>query len=106
MADFTRLDALLREFAANTVPSCACAVARDGELLYEGYYGYADLEHKLPVTPGSLYRQASMTKLVTYTILMMLYEQGKVRMDQPLSDFFSRMGAENKIRARRGRQPV
>lgn len=96
MADFTKLDALLQEFAANTVPSCACAVARDGELLYEGYYGYADLEHKLPVTPGSLYRQASMTKLVTYTILMMLYEQGKVRMDQPLSDFFPEWAQKTK----------
>ena len=67
---------------------CACAIARDGKLLYEGYYGYADLAQKQPVTPGSLFRQASMTKLVTYTILMMLYEQGKVRMEQPLSDFF------------------
>lgn len=88
MADFTKLDQVLREFAENTVPGCACAVAKDGELLYEGYYGYADLGKKLPVTPDSLYRQASMTKLVTYTILMMLYEQGKVKMEQPLSDFF------------------
>lgn len=88
MADFKRLDAVLQEFAEKSVPGCACAVAKDGELLYEGYYGYADLAQQLPVTPGSLYRQASMTKLVTYTILMMLYEQGKIRMEQPLSDFF------------------
>lgn len=88
MADFTKLDDLLRGFAENSVPGCACAIARDGKLLYEGYYGYADLAQKQPVTPGSLFRQASMTKLVTYTILMMLYEQGKVRMEQPLSDFF------------------
>ena len=86
--DFSKLDALLRRFAAESVPSCACAFVKDGELLYEGYYGYADLEAKAPVTPASLYRQASMTKLVTYTILMMLMEQGKCRMDQPLSDFY------------------
>ena len=75
--DFTRLDALLRRFASETVPSCACAVMKDGQLLYEGYYGYSDLEAKTPVTSASLYRQASMTKLVTYTIMMILLEQGR-----------------------------
>ena len=54
MADFKRLDAVLQEFAEKSVPGCACAVAKDGELLYEGYYGYADLAQQLPVTPGSL----------------------------------------------------
>ncbi len=97
MADFARLDAALREFAEKSVPGCACAVAQDGKLLYEGYYGFADLERKLPVTPGSIYRQASMTKLVTYTILMMLYEQGKIRMEQPLSDFFPEWVHKNKL---------
>ncbi|MBE6935063.1 MAG: beta-lactamase family protein [Ruminococcaceae bacterium] len=88
MPNFEKLDALLQKFAAETVPGCACAVAQDGKILYEGYYGYADYEKKIPVKAENLYRQASMTKLVTYTILMKLMEEGKVSMDQPLSDFF------------------
>lgn len=96
MSDFSNIDALLREFAGTSVPSCACAIARDGEILYEGYYGFADLETKKPVGPGSLYRQASMTKLVTYTILMMLHERGAFRMHQPLSDFFPEWAHKSK----------
>jgi CubicO group peptidase (beta-lactamase class C family) len=100
--DFTRLDALLRRFASETVPSCACAVMKDGQLLYEGYYGYSDLETKTPVTSASLYRQASMTKLVTYTIMMILLEQGKYHMTQPLSDFFPAWANKNKFVRRIG----
>ncbi|MBS7315320.1 MAG: beta-lactamase family protein [Clostridiaceae bacterium] len=103
MADFSKLDAVLREFAEKSVPGCSCAVAQDGKILYEGYYGSADLERGLPVTSASLYRQASMTKLVTYTILMMLYEQGKVRMEQPISDFFPEWANKTKyVRAEDG----
>ena len=95
--NFSQLDTLLRQFAAQSVPSCACAVMKDGVLLYEGYYGCADLAAKTPVSPNSLYRQASMTKLVTYTILMILMEQGKCRMEQPLSDFFPAWAKKNKF---------
>ncbi len=97
MSDFSNLDAILRQFAKSSVPSCSCAVARDGEILYEGYYGYADLETKKPVGPGSLYRQASMTKLVTYTILMMLHERGAFLMHQPISDFFPEWAHKTKF---------
>jgi len=98
--DFSKLDALLRKFADETVPSCSCAVMKDGEILYEGYYGFSDLEAKTPVNADSLYRQASMTKLVTYTILMKLMEQGKCRMDQPLSDFYPAWANKSKFVAR------
>lgn len=97
MYNFTKLDALLKEFAAKSVPSCACAVAKDGELIYEGYYGYADIETKKPADSGSLYRQASMTKLVTYTVLMMLYERGAFLMHQPISDFFPEWAHKTKF---------
>ena len=46
MDRFKKLDELLEEFAKNSVPSCACAVAKDGDIIYEGYYGYADLDTK------------------------------------------------------------
>lgn len=86
--DFSKLDALIRRYAEEKVPSASCAVYKDEELLYEGYYGYADLETKTPVTAANIYRQASMTKLVTYTVAMMLIEQGKLSVRQPLSDFY------------------
>ena len=68
MATFENLDRLLQRFAAKTVPGCACVIMRNGETIYEGYAGYADLEKKAPVTEHSMFRQASTTKLFTYAI--------------------------------------
>ena len=102
MDDFSKLDTLLRDLAGNTVPSCACAVALEGEIVYEGYYGAADLETRVPAGPASIYRLASMTKLVTYTILMMLYEQGRILLTQPVSDFFPEWHYKTKFAPRPG----
>ena len=48
------MDTLLRRFADNTVPGCACMVMKDGQPLYENYFGYRDLEAKLPVNRDTL----------------------------------------------------
>lgn len=87
MAKWKDLDELLRRFTDGTIPGCACAVMREGELVYEGYAGYADVEKKAPVTERSLFRQASTTKLFTYVIGMMLYEQGKFLFTDPLYEY-------------------
>lgn len=84
MATFENLDRLLQRFAAKTVPGCACVIMRNGETIYEGYAGYADLEKKTPVTEHSMFRQASTTKLFTYAICMMLFEQGEFLLNEPL----------------------
>lgn len=87
MSNWKDLDALLRSFTDRTIPGCACVVMEKGELLYEGYAGYADVEQKIPVTKHSLFRQASTTKLFTYVIGMMLYEQGKFLFTDPLYEY-------------------
>ncbi len=85
---FEYLDALLRKFVDDGLPGCGCVVAKKEEILYEGYYGYADIEAKKPITPDSVFRQASLTKVAMYTTLMMLYEKGLFSMDEPLYSFF------------------
>ena len=84
MADFTKMDKLLARFAENTVPGCACVIMKNGEPIYEGYAGYADIENKLPINEHSMFRQASTTKLFTYAICMMLFEQGEFLLNEPL----------------------
>ena len=44
MGSFTYLDDFLKEHVKRGPAGCGCAVAQNGELMYEGYYGYADLE--------------------------------------------------------------
>ena len=88
MADFKHLDELLQAFAGKTVPGCSCAVAKNGEILYEGYYGLADIEKGTPVTPDTIYRLFSMTKVIICTAAMMLFERGKFLLNDPYYDYF------------------
>ena len=88
MNDFSNLDALLRQFVDDGLPGCACMVAKKGETLFEGYYGMADIENNVPLGPEHVFRQASLTKVALYTVLMMLYEQGRYLMSDPLYEYF------------------
>ena len=84
MPDFTHLEDLLRGFVDGGLPGCAIQIAQRGRTLYEGYFGYADIEKKTPVTKTSLFRMASMSKLPLYTVMMMLYERGKCLLTDPI----------------------
>ena len=88
MKDFTRLDNLLKRFVEEgTNPGCAVAVMQGDELIYHGEAGYADIESGKKVDLHSMFSQASTTKLFTYAILGMIYEEGKFLFSDPLSDY-------------------
>jgi len=87
MASFKDLDRLLQGFVDGGLPGCGLKMTRNGECVYEGYFGYADVEKKTPVTKDSLFRQASMSKLPLYTTMMMLYEQGKYLLTEPVGKY-------------------
>ena len=88
MADFKALDALLQKFVDDGLPGCSCVVAQKGKILYENYFGYSDIENKVPLTAENVFRQASLTKVAEYTLGMMLYEQGRFLMTDPLYEYF------------------
>jgi CubicO group peptidase (beta-lactamase class C family) len=48
----------------------------------------ADIENNVPLGPEHVFRQASLTKVALYTVLMMLYEQGRYLMSDPLYEYF------------------
>ena len=85
--DFSRLDALLEEFAKNSVPGCTCSIMQGDELIYEGAAGYADIASGKKTNGHSMFRQASTTKLFTYAILGMLYEEGKFLFSDPVGKY-------------------
>jgi CubicO group peptidase (beta-lactamase class C family) len=62
-------------------------VARKGKLAYLAAKGVMDLETKQPVTPATMFRVASMTKPVTSVAVMMMVEEGKVRLNDPVSRY-------------------
>lgn len=88
MSTVQDLDRLMKDFVDGGLPGCGLKVSRKGETLYEGYFGYADIEAKKSVTEQAVFRQASLSKLPLYTVLMMLYEKGKFLLTDPIYDFF------------------
>ena len=82
------LDLFLENLVKTGPAGCGCAVARDGEMLYENYFGYADLEKGKKIDAESVYRQFSSTKVIVCTAAMMLYERGKFLLNDPIYEYF------------------
>ena len=69
----------------NILPCCNTLIMRGLDVLDFKTYGYLDLESKRPLTQDAIFRVYSSTKLVTSVAAMMLYEEGKFSLDDPLS---------------------
>ncbi len=102
MSDFKKLDLLLERFAATSVPGCTCAVMHKGELVYSSAKGYADIENNIPTNTETVYRQASMTKLFTYTIMGMLFEEGAFLLSDPISNYLPEWKATTRYKVTEG----
>jgi CubicO group peptidase (beta-lactamase class C family) len=72
---------------ARSIPSLAVAVARDGKILWEEGFGWADRENRVPATEHTTYSLASISKPITATGLMVLKERGKLDLDRPINDY-------------------
>jgi len=71
------------------IPGMSAAIVKDQKLLWAKGFGYADLEKRVPATPRTLYYIASLTKPFAATALMQLVEQGKLDLDDPMSNYSS-----------------
>ena len=78
-----------RQTVDSSIPSVAIAVARHGEILWEEACGWADRERRIPATEHTMYSQASVSKPITATGLMVLVERGKVKLDAPINRYLA-----------------
>jgi CubicO group peptidase (beta-lactamase class C family) len=69
------------------LPGMITCVMRKGELAFAETYGKADVERNKPMRPDTIFRIYSMTKPLTSTAVMMLYEEGRFQLDDPISKF-------------------
>ena len=87
----SRLDRIAAEVnaavEAGEIPGAVALIARDGKIVYQEAFGYADIASKRPMETNSIFRIASMTKAITSVGVMMLYEQGLFRLTDPVSEF-------------------
>lgn len=83
---FPELEELIqREMARGKIPGLAIALVRGTEMVWSKGYGYADLENRVAVTPGTAFRVASVTKPVVATALMQWWERGRFELDDPVN---------------------
>jgi CubicO group peptidase (beta-lactamase class C family) len=62
-------------------------IARDGQIIYNRAFGVSDLESNAPMQTDAIFRIASQTKAITSIGLMMLFEEGKFLLDDPVSKY-------------------
>ena len=75
------------QMAYRGLPGIVVGVVADQELVWAKGFGYADVRAKKPMTPATKFRMASHSKLFTATAIMQLREQGKLRLDDPVSKY-------------------
>ena len=80
---FEQLRSLLR------IPGMFAAIVKNQRLIWAKGFGFADLEKRVPATPDTLYYIASLTKTFATTALMQLVEQGRLDLDEPMSNYSS-----------------
>jgi CubicO group peptidase (beta-lactamase class C family) len=79
--------AVLEAIANGEIAGAVGLVARGGEVVYHRPFGYADIDSQTPMKTDAIFRIASMTKAVTTVAVMMLYEEGRFALDDPVSDY-------------------
>ena len=76
------------QLAREDIAGATIAIVKDGKVLFEKGYGYADVENKKPVSAQeTLFRPGSVSKLFTWTAVMQLAEQGKLDLDRDVNDY-------------------
>ncbi|WP_020571659.1 serine hydrolase domain-containing protein [Neolewinella persica] len=71
----------------NEIPGSAVAILRGDELIYEGYFGLAELNHRVPVSEQTMFRVYSSTKLVVSVAVFQLIEAKKISLSDPIGNY-------------------
>src|SRR5687767_9211616 len=93
----TLLESLRQELK---IPAYSAAIVKDQKVIWAKGFGYADVENKIPATEHTAYHLASLTKPFASTILMQLVQEGKIKLDDPVSKYGITLESDGVIRVR------
>jgi CubicO group peptidase (beta-lactamase class C family) len=83
-----RIDTVFNQYVDDgRLPGAVLLVLQDGKTVYERAFGWSDKEASTKMTPDALFRIASQTKAITATALMILVEEGKLLLNDPVSKY-------------------
>lgn len=99
-AAFPVVEKIYREAAEKRhLPGIAFGIVLDGKLVYSGGIGYTDVGKKIPATPKSLFRIASMTKSLTSMAILKLRDEGKLQLDEPAETYIPELKSHKYLTA-------
>lgn len=82
------IDGVIENYVKNNkVAGAVALIARNGKIVYHKGIGYSDIKEKRKMQPNTIFRIASQTKAITSVAVMMLYEEGKLLLDDPVSKY-------------------
>ena len=87
--------AIAATVAADDLPSLSIGIVHDQDLLWAKSYGFANLEKRIPASPTTLYRIASITKVFTATAIMQLRDAGTLHLDDPVVKYLPWFAPKN-----------
>jgi len=82
-----KMDQLLSDIYSADAPGASILVVKDGKTLLRKAYGMANLEHNIPLRSDMVFRIGSVTKQFTSTAIMMLVEQGKIKLKDSITEY-------------------
>lgn len=87
-ARLSRMDEVVKDYLnSNWITGVVTIVVKDNQLIQYKGYGLADVESQKPMASNTIFRIMSQTKAIVSVGAMMLYEEGKFLLDEPISDF-------------------
>ena len=78
------------------IPGLSVGIVHNGKLVYRKGFGYADVESKIPITPKTCFRIASISKTFTAVAIIQLVEQGKINLDDRVEKYLPWFNAQTK----------
>lgn len=83
-----RIDQMLSTLVTEKkIPGAVALIVRNGKIVYHQSFGFSDMESKTTLKKNDIFRIASMSKAITSLAVMMLFEEGKFQLDDPVSRF-------------------
>lgn len=84
----TRIDAAMNDYVkSGKIPGAVALIVRNGRVVYHKAFGYSNVEKQVPLKTDDVFRIASQTKAITSLAIMMLFEEGKFLLDDPVSRY-------------------
>lgn len=97
-SQLSRIDGLVQQYIdSQWIAGGTCLVARDGKIVYYKAFGSSNIDTRKPSQKDDIFRIASQTKAITSVAIMMLFEEGKLLLDDPVSKYIPAFAGQQVI---------